>query len=154
MKSMNPVRSAVQSDVEAIRKLVVANNMFPGEMLDDMMSPYFGGKEEELWFVIGEKPCAVTYTAPEKLTNGTWNQLMIAVDPAQHSNGLGRALMRHPEAVLGERGARLIIVDTSGTQDFDGTRRVYRAIGYDEVSRIPDFWDTADDKVTFRRLLV
>jgi ribosomal protein S18 acetylase RimI-like enzyme len=152
MSKVEAVRTPDRADVDAIRAIVVANNMFPGAMLDDMMAPYFGGNEDELWFVIGDEPRAVAYAVPEKLTNGTWNQLMIAVDPMQHGSGLGRALMRHLEGVFHGRGARLVIVDTSGTEDFDGTREFYRAIGYDEVSRIPDFWDTDDDKITFRRL--
>jgi ribosomal protein S18 acetylase RimI-like enzyme len=96
----------------------------------------------------------LAFAAPEKLTNGTWNQLMIAVDPERHSLGVGKSLMRHLEAVLTERGARMVIVDTSSDDAFDGTRIFYRTIGYEEVARIPDFWDAGDDKITFRRLLV
>lgn len=146
------IRAATRDDVEGIRALAVENGMFPGEMLDDMIAPYFAGANE-LWLVVGDGPSAAAYAVPEKLTNGTWNQLMIAVAPDQHGKGLGRQLMRHLEQALADRGERMIIVDTSGTDAFEATRRFYRAIGYEQVACIPDFWDTGDDKITFRHLI-
>ncbi len=154
MDNTNALRPAERADIESIRALVVANDMFPGEILDEMIEPFFLGYGEDLWFVVGDEPSGVAFAALEKLTNGTWNQLMIAVDPARHGTGIGKSLMRHLEAVLAVRGARMVIVDTSGIEAFDGTRNFYRTIGYEEVARIPDFWDAGDDKITFRRLLV
>ena len=51
------------------------------------------------------------------------------------------------------QGARLIVVDTSGIEDFAGTRAFYARSGYDEEARIRDFWATGDDKVIFRKAL-
>jgi len=153
MATADGIRTATRDDMPAIRALIESNEMFPGEMLDAMMAPFFGGADE-LWFVVGDAPSAVAYAVPEKLTNGTWNQLLIAVDPARHGKGIGTALMRHLEEALCERGMRMIVVDTSGTEAFAATRAFYRSIGYEEVARIPDFWDSGNDKVTFRRELV
>jgi len=146
------IRLAAPGDVEAIRALVVANDMFPGEMLDEMIAPFFSGAEE-LWFVAGEVVDGVAYAAPEKLTNGTWNQLMIAVAPEAQGRGIGKALMRHLENELASKAMRMIVVDTSGAPSFEPTRGFYRAIGYEQVACIPDFWDAGDDKITFRRLI-
>jgi len=146
------VRAATRDDVEAIRALAVANDMFPGEMLDGMMESYFAGADE-LWFVTEGTVAGAAYAVPEKLTNGTWNQLMIAVAPDQHGKGAGKLLMRHLEQTVGKLGGRMIIIDTSGTEAFAGTRSFYRAIGYEQVACVTDFWDDGDDKITFRRLL-
>jgi len=90
---------------------------------------------------------------PEEMTEGTWNMLAIAVMPARHRSGHGAALVARVEAALRERGARLVIVDTSGTDGFADTRAFYAALSYGEEARIRDFWDAGDDKVTFRKAL-
>jgi ribosomal protein S18 acetylase RimI-like enzyme len=145
------IRHPSKADKPAIRQIVEATGMFPGDMLDDMMSPYFEGHPDELWFVVGEPAYAVAYAVPERLTNGTWNQLLIAVNPAVQRTGIGKALMRNLEAVAEERGARLVIVETSGVPEFEETRTFYRSIGYKEEGRIRDFYDDGDDKVIFSR---
>ena len=57
------------------------------------------------------------------------------------------------ETRLRGEGARIIVIDTSGTADFEGARGVYLARGYVLVARIPDFWADGDDKVTFAKRL-
>ena len=150
---MDAIRRPSRADMAAIGSIVETTGMFPADMLEDMMAPYFGGNEDELWFVIGETARAVAYAVPERLTNRTWNQLLIAVDPAQQGQGLGKALMRNLEATVAARGGRLILVETSGVPDFEPTRTFYRAIGYTETARIPDFYDDGDDKIVFTRKL-
>jgi ribosomal protein S18 acetylase RimI-like enzyme len=148
------VRKATKADVAAIGRLVESNDMFPAEMLNDMIAPYFAGSDDELWFVIGSEPVAVAYAVPEKLTNGTWNQLMIAVAPEQHGRGYGKALMRNLERVVVERGGRLVLAETSGVPEFEPTREFYRAIGYTQEARVQNFWDDGDDKIIFTRQVV
>jgi hypothetical protein len=41
----------------------------------------------------------------------------------------------------------VLIVETSSQPSFDLTRRFYAGRGYHEVARIPDFWDTGNDKI-------
>lgn len=61
--------------------------------------------------------------------------------------------MRSAEAHLQSLGQRLLIVDTSGTDDFALTRQFYATSGYEEEARIRDFWGEGDDKVIFRKSL-
>ncbi len=147
------IRTPRESDKDAIRAVVEATEMFPPEMLDEMMTPYFEGVETELWFVVGAPAIAVAYAIPERLTSGTWNQLLIAVKPSDQGKGIGKLLMRNLENVVERHGGRLILVETSGVPDFEDTRSFYRAIGYTEEARIRDFYDLGDDKIVFRRAL-
>ena len=66
---------------------------------------------------------------------------------------MGAALTAHLEAELKSKGHRILIADTSGTDDFFQTRMFYKKNGYSEESRIRDFWNAGDDKVTFRKAL-
>ena len=145
------VRAANREDMPIIGRLAEENGMFPADMLDNMIAPYLAGDTNELWFVVGDEPVGVAYAVAEKLTSGTWNQLMIAVDPRFHGRGYGKLLMRNLEQVVHARGGRLVLAETSGTPDFEDTRAFYRAIGYIEEARIRDFWDEGDDKIVFTR---
>ena len=93
------------------------------------------------------------FAAPEKLTDGTWNMLAIAVHPGAQGEGAGSALVRRLEAMLLERGQRVLIADTSGIPEFERTRGFYRRNGYREEARIRDFWAHGNDKVVFWKRL-
>ncbi len=98
-------------------------------------------------------PIGVAYYAPERMTSGTWNVLLIAVHPAHEGSGCGTALMRHVEADLAAHGARVVLVETSGLPEFERTRAFYRGIGYHQEARIRDFYDAGEDKIVFSKAL-
>ena len=93
------------------------------------------------------------YAAQEKLTEGTWNMLAIAVLPEWQGSGTGNALARHLENGLRNDGQRVLIVDTSGADGFAGARAFYQAIGYTEEARVREFWAPGDDKIVFWKAL-
>ena len=66
---------------------------------------------------------------------------------------MGAALRHAAEQHLKEIGQRILIVDTSGTDDFALTRKCCAQNGYEEEARIRDFWAEGDDKVIFRKAL-
>lgn len=149
------IRSAGRADIPAMKRIIDATGLFPSAMLDEMMRGALDGSApDELWFVAGKDTVtACAYCAPERLTSGTWNLLMIAVNPDQQGHGVGAGLMRHVERVLAERGERLLLVETSGLPEFEPVRGFYRNLGYGEEARIRDFYQQGDDKVIFRRAL-
>ncbi|MEM6358259.1 MAG: GNAT family N-acetyltransferase, partial [Pseudomonadota bacterium] len=75
------------------------------------------------------------------------------VRPDLQGKRLGTALVQAAESYLKDKGQRILIVDTSGTDDFALTRKFYAQNGYDEEARIRDFWAEGDDKVIFRKAL-
>ena len=93
----------------------------------------------------------MAYYIPEPITEGTWNVLLIAVDPQAHGKGIGQGLMRYIEAQLVEEGVRVLLVETSGTPEFERTRHFYDQLGYDREARIRDYYAADDDKVIFRK---
>ena len=62
-------------------------------------------------------------------------------------------MMSFIENHLKDLGHRILIVDTSGTDDFTSTRKFYEKLGYDKEAVIRDFWDDGDDKVVYRKRL-
>jgi len=80
-------------------------------------------------------------------TDGTYDLYWLAVDPAAQGRGVGTALVRAVEEKLVDRGARLLVVETSSRPDYEGTRRFYARSGYDEAARVRDFYAPADDRI-------
>jgi ribosomal protein S18 acetylase RimI-like enzyme len=153
----NPdVRPLAVGDVLAVKTVIDTTGLFPSDLLDSMVEPFLAGAaQDELWFVAVENgvACAVAYCAPERMTDGTWNLLLIAVRADRQGQGLGARLTHHVERALSERGARILLVETSSMPAFERTRAVYRRIGYVEEARIREFYAAGDDKVVFRKVL-
>lgn len=125
-------------------------------MLPDMLSGFLSGDgSESVWMTAEEDGNAIgfCFASPEALTEGTWNMLAIAVLPAKQGGGAGSAMVSALEKHLAEQGNRILIADTSGTDDFAQTREFYRKNGYTEEARIRDFWAAGDDKVVFWKAL-
>jgi ribosomal protein S18 acetylase RimI-like enzyme len=86
-------------------------------------------------------------------TEGTYDLYWIAVDPAQQGCGVGSALLAEVERRLGQRQARMLVVETSGRDEYKATRQFYGARGYDVTARLRDFYAPADDRVVYTRYL-
>jgi ribosomal protein S18 acetylase RimI-like enzyme len=156
------IRPAVDADRQAIHRLAVDNAMFAEEELggiDEVFDGYLAGElDGHRWLVVDAGPdvVAAAYVAPEPFADRLWNLYFIAVDPAAHGGGIGRSLMAHIEALLadlGESEARILLVETSSTAQYDRTREVYARYGFDEEARIREYYGPGDDKVVFWKRL-
>lgn len=142
------IRPLRRDDLPRAQALIGAVDLFLPDLLPGMAEPALSGATDELW-LIGDAGVGLAYAAPEPLTDGTWNMLALAVDPGAQGRGLGRALVGAVVAELVARGGRLLLVDTSGTEGFAGTRAFYRRLGFRQEARIRDYYQAGDDKVTF-----
>ena len=153
------IRPAVPNDTAALMALAEAVGLFrPHELaeLRGMLADHFGGDlgDDRYWITDDDGgPVGVAYFAPEPMTDGTWNLYLIAVHPDRQGEGRGAALLRYVEQVLTARGARVLLVETSGLPSFERTRAFYRKCGYEEEARIRDFYSAGDDKIVFRKAL-
>ncbi len=140
----------------AARTVIDAVGLFPSALLDGMAAPFLDATApEEIWCVatLGGTVAALAYGAPERMTKGTWNLLLIAVDPARQGQGLAGRLTRHVEAEARRRGGRIMLVETSALPGFGRTRAVYSHLGYVEEGRIRGFYAAGEDKVIFWKAL-
>ncbi|HBL12668.1 MAG TPA: GNAT family N-acetyltransferase [Cyanobacteria bacterium UBA11162] len=153
------IRPTTPDDTAALIALADAIGFEPNELevLREMLSDDLGGNSDSdrFWLTDDDgEPVGVAYCAPERMTNGTWNLLLIAVQPDRQGQGRGTALLRYVEQALMTRGARLLLVETSGLPSFERTRAFYRKCGYDQEARIRDFYKAGDDKIVYRKALV
>ncbi len=150
------IRPLTADQLPAVKSIIDGLGLFPSDLLDHMTAPFLAGTaQDDLWFVVIEDgtACAVAYCAPERMTDGTWNLLLIAVQEDHQGQGLGAHLTHQLERTLSERRARILLVETSSLPSFERTRAVYRRLGYVEEARIRGFYAAGDDKVVFWKKL-
>jgi GNAT superfamily N-acetyltransferase len=149
------IRAVTRADVAALKALIDTVGLFPSSLLDDMLAGYLGGDHSQgFWLAIDDGgPVGIAYCAPERMTLGTWNLLLIAVHPGRQGQGRGTALLGEVERALAVRGERLLLVETSGLPEFAKTRAFYARCGYAEEARIRDFYQEGEDKVVFSKAL-
>jgi ribosomal protein S18 acetylase RimI-like enzyme len=153
------IRLTTLDDVTALIALAEASGLFEPsqtEYLAQMLDEHFNGKNEpeEFWLTdYDDEPVGMAYVAPERMTEGTWNLYLIAVHPDRQRQGRGKSLLRHVEQMLKERGERILLVETSGTENFEYVQEFYRKNGYEEEARIREFYTAGVDKIVFRKAL-
>jgi ribosomal protein S18 acetylase RimI-like enzyme len=146
------IRPLRRDDLPAAQTLIAAVDLFPPELLPDMAAPGLSGASADLWWIANDGQ-GLAYAAPERMTEGTWNLLLLAVHPDSQRQGLGRALVRAASEALGQKGGRLLLVETSGLADFANARSFYSALGFRREARIRDFYQQGEDKVIFAHAL-
>ena len=150
------IRPITSEDIPDLKTVIEANDLFPSDMLDGMIADYFNNESNnEFWFTYeDEKPMAITYCAPEKMTEGTWNLYLIAVHPDWQGQGIGTSMMDYIEQTLSQQGERILLVETSGLASFQNTQKFYFKCGYEQEARIREFYQAGEDKIIFRKSLI
>lgn len=146
------IRPVEKSDIPALKAVLDSIDLFPSELLEDMISDYFEHSDTDaLWFAAIEQNNAVAlgYCSQEQLTEGTYNLHAIGVLQSLQGKGIGTEMMHYLEKQLKAAGHRILIVETSGTADFTLTRKFYENLQYTREATIRDFWGEGDDKVVY-----
>ena len=162
--STHIIRVAILNDLAAIKAIAVAAKMFTSEeaeFFDEMLGGFVDGTmPESQWLVLEDSFVHVrgaAYYSPEPFADRMWNLYFIAVDPTVQGRGFGAALMTHVETELRQKGgdeARVLIVETSSTEQYARTREFYAKIGYDEEARVRQFYGPDDHTVMFWKSLI
>ena len=150
------IRNTVQSDFGGLKEVLDSSKLFPSEYLEEMISDYFNNPEtEEIWFtnLSDGEIIGLGYCTPEKLTEGTYNLLAIAVKKELQGKGEGKKMINYIENLLSTKGHRILIVETSSDTQYELTRKFYEQLGYRKEATIQDFWKEGEDKVVYWKKL-
>jgi ribosomal protein S18 acetylase RimI-like enzyme len=152
------IRPIAPDDMNGLIALANASGLFESNQLEElkeMLSDYFGNNNSDRFWVADDDNgiVGVAYTEMERMTDGTWNLLLIAIQPEDRGQGRGTTLLRYVEQMLTLQGGRILLVETSGLPEFERTRAFYRKCSYDEEARIRDYYKAGDDKIVYRKAL-
>ena len=150
------IRPIIQTDIDALKRVLDSSELFPSEYLEEMISDYFNNAEtQDIWFtcLANDKPVAIGYCVPEKFTDGTYNLLAIGVAKDSQRNGIASEMMKYIEQRLKNKDGRILIVETSSDDAQIGARHFYKQIDYIIEAIIRDFWKDGEDKIVFWKKL-
>ncbi len=153
------IRSIKSSDMHELLALLEATKLFESndiEELAKMLDLHFNNAtdSQDVWLTDDDNGLVgVAYVAPERMAEGAWNLYLIAIHPDYQRQGRGASLLRYVEQMLIKRNQRLLLVETSGLDEFEYVRTFYRQNGYKEEARIREFYKAGEDKVIFRKML-
>jgi len=88
------------------------------------------------------------------LTSGTYDLYWIAVDPNIHGKGIGSKLVKFMEDELKNMNGHLVLIETSGQENYKGERTFYERNGYKVQTVIKDFYREGDNLVVYHKYLV
>jgi ribosomal protein S18 acetylase RimI-like enzyme len=90
---------------------------------------------------------------PRSLTDRVYDLYWIAVDPSARRLGVGRRLLETAEQAVREQGGRILVIETSGTEKYSGTRAFYLSAGYLHEATLRDLYADGDDLCIFTKRL-
>ena len=154
------IRPAVGADKPALLQILQNTPEFTPvdvRVAAELLDAYLEDPVNSGYFVlVAEADSSVTgYVCygPTPLTTGTWDVYWMVVAPLEQGRGIGQALLAAAEAKMKEAQGRLILIETSSRPEYEKTRRFYLSQAYELISRIPDFYEFGDDKLTFQKRL-
>lgn len=154
------IRPAVERDRQRIHEILRATERFNEEEVQCAMELV------DEWLARPEKGDYIVHVAdngagvvgyvcfgPTPLTDGVYDLYWIAVHPGHQGGGLGQRLLGFVEEEVQKRRGRMLLIETSSKETYAPTLRFYERSGYEEISRIKDFYRIEDDKVVFCKRL-
>jgi ribosomal protein S18 acetylase RimI-like enzyme len=154
-------RDAVRpEDADAVERLVRATGFFSPaevaiarELVDERLARGPASGYELLLAEAAAGLAGYTCYGPIPGTASSYDLYWVAVAPDHQGLGLGRALLARTEALVRAAGGTRVYAETSGRGQYAPTRAFYRACGYLEQARLPDFYAPGDDKLVFVKVL-
>ncbi|OGT74265.1 MAG: GNAT family N-acetyltransferase [Gammaproteobacteria bacterium RIFCSPLOWO2_02_FULL_57_10] len=152
------IRDTSPSDKHALLQIIKDSGQFDDESLlyvESTLDTHLTEGSDSLWLTADDgEPVGVSYCNPEPVTSGTWNLLMLWTRKDREGQGFGAALVAETERRLRAKGARLLIVETSGLPDFATARAFYAKCGFIHEATIKDFFAAGDSKLVYTKLLL
>ncbi len=155
MTNLLTTRALARADLPFVATILDATGLFPSHMLPDMAEPFLSGLVDHLWLVISDQEAVLgfAYSEPERITDNTHTLLAIAVMPDRQNSGIGKQLVTAMQVELVGNGGRVLIVETSSLDEYEGTRTFYDGQGFVREATIRDFYTDGEDKIVFWKKL-
>ncbi len=154
------IRPVEPADIPLIISLTDRTAMFKPlevEALQEVLDDYFAVTRD-----MGHKAAVLieqgiitgyAYWAPAAMTDRTWYLYWIAISHEVQGKGRGGQLLRYAEDDSKSEGARVFLIETSGTVQYARTRQFYLKYDYTLCACVPDYYADGDDLCIFEKRL-
>jgi ribosomal protein S18 acetylase RimI-like enzyme len=140
-------------DGSQIKEITFRTNMFNAEEVQcvaDIWQQYLhlGSEASGYTFFVdkeGDRLLGFVCVGPRGLADRVYDLYWIVVDPDTQRQGVGRRLLECAEKSVQEKGGRILVIETSGTEKYTGTRDFYIASGYLHEATLRDLYADGDD---------
>ncbi len=153
--TMAEVRDAKDNDLKGIAACILSSGLFTADEIGAVPEMFKHRDSKQIWLVAecDNTIVGVSYAGSLELTDRSWNLWMLGVHEEYQRMGIGSRLVNHVEERLKSERQRMLIIDTTQKEDQAGARALYSKLGYDQVARIPDFYEDGTEKLTFIKRL-
>lgn len=156
------IRPLAQEDREKIHSMLIGTQVFTPEEIDvamelvDIVLCNKSQRDYQIHCIVDEQDQPVGYICygPTPMTFGTFDLYWIAIDPDSQGKGVGSILLDFLEKTVIELKGRMILADTSSMPQYEKTKRFYLKNGFQEVSRVPDYYYPGNDRITYCKKLI
>jgi len=152
------IEAARKEDGPAILAISAAVRVFSpeevetvGELWEDYLQRGEAGDYHFIVYREGSQVLGYGVYGHKALTEGTWDFYFMGVDPAAHSRGIGRAILKRVETEAAAHGGYLVLIETSMSPGYAAARHLYESAGYTREALIRDFYARGDDMVLYSR---
>jgi len=153
------VRATERNDVDAIRSIIRATEMFSEEEIAiayELLDIYVNDphqRDYEMYTCVADDPkenvAGYICFGPTPATVATYDLYWIAVDPAQQHQGVGTLLVQFAAEKLKSNNGRLLIAETSSTPKYSKTRAFYERRGFQKLAHIKEYYKPDDDLIIY-----
>jgi len=153
------IREARSTDIADIIAIAKNTEMFGVEdlgMFTQFLQSAFDedSDHQAKWLVDDDGGvCAAACHTPEMMGQGVHNILFIGVLSSKRTQGRAKSLLKWIERALSTQGARMVLIETSSLEQFIPARTLYDRSGYLIEAQIRDFYNPAEDKIVFKKVL-
>lgn len=151
------VRPTERNDVDAIRFIIRATEMFSEEEIEiasELLDIYVNDphqRDYEMYTCVADDESVAGYICigPTPATVATYDLYWIAVDPTKQNSGVGTRLVQFVADKLKSTNGRLLIAETSSTPKYDKTRAFYERKGFQKLAHIKEYYKPDDDLIIY-----
>ncbi len=151
------IRPLVGKDRAKLLSMLIRSQVFTSEEIGvameliDIVLKDQGQRDYKIHCMVDaqDQPMGYICYGPVPMTQGTFDLYWIVVDPDFQHQRIGSRLLTFLERSIKEIKGRMILADTSTVPQFEKTQRFYLKNGFQEVARVPDYYQPGNDRVTF-----
>ncbi len=155
------IRSLVRKDRPTLLSMLIKTKAFTSQEIDvameliDIVLKDQIQRDYTIHCIVNHQDQPIGYICygSTPMTQGTYDLYWIVVDPDFQNQGAGSKLLDFLENQVRQARGRMILADTSSIPQYTVTQKFYLQNGFQEVSRVPDYYYPGNDRITFCKKL-